>query len=52
MCMGRVQKCRNVPVIVFKSGLTRCGGSLYKPATLNFALFACNSFEIGYLYIL
>ena len=52
VCMGRVPKCRNVPVIVYKSGLARRGGYLYKPATLNYALLACNSTEIEYLYIL
>ena len=42
--MGRVQSCRNICVIVYKSGLSRCGVNLYKPVTLNFALFASNSF--------
>ena len=36
MCIGRIWKCRNVPVIVYKSGLARCGGKL-KQVTLNFA---------------
>ena len=38
--MERVQKCRYVCVIVYKSGLARCGDNLYKPITLNFPLFA------------
>ena len=50
--MGRIGKYRNVPVIVYKSGLARCGGNLYKAVTLNFALFAWNSIEIEYVYIL
>ena len=35
VCIGRVRKCRNVRVTVykFKSGLARCGDNLYKPSS-------------------
>ena len=33
-----------VEIFMLITGLTRCGGSLYKPVTLNFALFTWNSF--------
>ena len=40
VCMVSVQNCRNICVIVYKNDLAICGGSLYKPVTLNIALFA------------
>ena len=43
-CMGRVRKCRNVRLIVYKRDFSRCGDFYYKPITLNFPLFAWNSF--------
>ena len=41
---GIRKSCRNIHVIAYKSGLARCDGNLYKPVTLNLALFAWNSF--------
>ena len=50
MCAWEGYKIVEIFVLkVYKSDLARCGGNLYKPVTLNFALFAWNSF---YLYIL
>ena len=51
VCIGRVWKCRNVHVIVYKSGLAGCGDNLYKPYLLNFPLFAWNSFLFIYFII-
>ena len=39
VCMERIRTCRNVRVTVYKSGLARCGGNIYKPIMFNYAVF-------------